>query len=57
MINYLLGVGDLKISYEQLIRLWNACMVKRKGATQRRELIKVLDKDSMNLFFQDRECL
>jgi hypothetical protein len=46
MLNYLLS-ADLKISYEQLLRLWNACTVKTKGVIQKKELIRVLYNGSL----------
>ena len=42
MLNYLLQMQELKITHEQLLRLWDAIAVKTKGSIQKKELIKVL---------------
>ncbi|CAD8074991.1 unnamed protein product [Paramecium primaurelia] len=42
MLNYLLQQTELKINYEQSVRLWDALAAKTKGSIQKRELNKIL---------------
>lgn len=42
MLNYLLQQSDLKITYEQVVRLYDTLCVKTKGGIQKKEFNKIL---------------
>ncbi|CAD8161247.1 unnamed protein product [Paramecium octaurelia] len=42
MLNYLLQQTELKINYDQSVRLWDALAAKTKGGIQKKELNKIL---------------
>jgi hypothetical protein len=56
MLNYLLQMQEIRITHDQLLRLWDAITVKTKGTIQKKELIKVLYTGSLegNFMIQTR---
>ncbi|CAD8075134.1 unnamed protein product [Paramecium sonneborni] len=54
MLNYLLQQTDLKINYDQSVRLWDALASKTKGNIQKKELNKILISNCYTDFAQFR---